>query len=193
MNLCSTEEPPMVEAYFCVHCMSFICKRDPLSDVFGMGQGQFETICVVFAYKRILSNCTVQVKRFRHHSNNSLSSLDHPHNLTNGTRSHPPIRHIPVKRRRSSIAIMEVGNIPHVPATPIEAVQVNTRDPKLAVMERQRKTSWSKVVGSSECRSIDTGLNELDRISGERMISSRYIEKQLAPSHFSTMWGKMAN
>ncbi len=109
----------------------------------------------------------MQVKRFRHLTrNNSLTSLDHP--LTNGmTHTHPPTRHIPMMRRRSSIATIDVGDVQFVPATPIEAIQVNARDPRLAAMDRSRKTSWSQVVGSSECRSIDTGLNELGRISGK--------------------------
>lgn len=108
----------------------------------------------------------MQVKRFRHLTHTSLTSLDHP--LTNGsTHTPPPTRHIPVRRRRSSIATMDVGDVQFVPSTPIKAIQVNSRDPRLAAMDRSRKTSWSQVVGSSECRSIDTGLNELDRISGE--------------------------
>ena len=35
-----------------------------------------------------------------------------------------------------------------------------------ALISRHRKSSWSRVVGNSETRSIGTGLNELDRITG---------------------------
>ncbi|XP_064391319.1 A-kinase anchor protein 13-like isoform X4 [Halichondria panicea] len=115
------------------------------------------------------------VKRFRHLTHTSLTSLDHP--LTNGsTHTPPPTRHIPMRRRRSSIATMDVGDVQFVPSTPIKAIQVNSRDPRLAAMDRSRKTSWSQVVGSSECRSIDTGLNELDRISAEEAIQEQLVQ-----------------
>ena len=74
-----------------------------------------------------------------------------------------------MKRRRSSVAVMDINEVAFVPATPMEAVQVNTRDPELAAMDRSRKTSWSMVVGSSDCRSMGTGLNELNRITGTYM------------------------
>ena len=43
------------------------------------------------------------------------------------------------------------------------------KDPELAVMERRRKQSWSVVVGDADSRSVDTGLNELDRVIGKCM------------------------
>ena len=33
-------------------------------------------------------------------------------------------------------------------------------------LNRARKRNWSRVVGSGNSRSVDTGLNELHRISG---------------------------
>lgn len=52
------------------------------------------------------------------------------------------------------------------PVIPLESVDFNVTDPSLAAMNRKRRTSWSYVVGSCDSRSIDTGLNELDRITG---------------------------
>ena len=46
-------------------------------------------------------------------------------------------------------------------------MQINVKDPVLAEMERQRKMSWSVVVGDTDSRSVDTGLNELDRVIGK--------------------------
>ena len=40
-------------------------------------------------------------------------------------------------------------------------------DPELVEMYRWSRMCWSKVIGSSYSRSIDTGLNELHRITGE--------------------------
>ena len=64
--------------------------------------------------------------------------------------------------RRKSIAVMERR---HLVAS--GCVQVRTEDPELARNERRRKQSWSVVVGESDCRSVDTGLNELERVIGE--------------------------
>lgn len=41
------------------------------------------------------------------------------------------------------------------------------QDPEIQEMDRQRRLSWSVSVGASNSRSIDTGLNELHRITGE--------------------------
>ena len=49
---------------------------------------------------------------------------------------------------------------------PLESVDFNVTDPSLADMNRKRRTSWSYIVGNCDSRSIDTGLNELDRITG---------------------------
>ena len=59
------------------------------------------------------------------------------------------------------------GNLQFHPGTPIDTVIINMRDTSLAKVERQRKTSWSRVVGSCDYRSVGTGLNELDRICGK--------------------------
>lgn len=40
-------------------------------------------------------------------------------------------------------------------------------DLEVLELDKQRKTSWSKMVGSTDSRSIDTGLNELYRITGK--------------------------
>ncbi len=40
------------------------------------------------------------------------------------------------------------------------------QDPELAEMDRKSNISWSATVGSSDSRSVDTGLNELCRITG---------------------------
>lgn len=37
----------------------------------------------------------------------------------------------------------------------------------LCAKDSSRKKSWSKIIGESRTRSIDTGMNELDRITGE--------------------------
>ena len=39
-------------------------------------------------------------------------------------------------------------------------------DPEIADLNRRRKISWSATVGSTDSRSVDTGLNELHRIMG---------------------------
>lgn len=87
------------------------------------------------------------------------------------TRHHNCLHHIPAKRRHSSIAVMDCvssrGSLQFHPGTPMDTVIINTKDTSLAQMDRQRKTSWSKVVGSCDYRSMDTGLNELDRICGK--------------------------
>ena len=49
----------------------------------------------------------------------------------------------------------------------LHTIDITVSDPELAEMDRKRKTSWSKVVGSCASRSVGTGLNELDRITGE--------------------------
>ena len=54
---------------------------------------------------------------------------------------------------------------PHLVLHP-ESVSLNVKDPLLATVDRQRKASWSFVVGISDSRSVGTGLNELDRITG---------------------------
>ena len=41
------------------------------------------------------------------------------------------------------------------------------QDPEIQEMDRQRRLSWSVTVGAVDSRSIDTGLNELHRITGE--------------------------
>lgn len=41
------------------------------------------------------------------------------------------------------------------------------QDPEMIEMDRRRRLSWSATVGSTDSRSIDTGLNELHRITGE--------------------------
>ena len=75
-------------------------------------------------------------------------------------------RSLPKRRRRSSVAIMNSTlAVPHT-IIPLESVDFNVTDPSLADMNRKRRTSWSYIVGSSDSRSIDTGLNELDRITG---------------------------
>ena len=61
--------------------------------------------------------------------------------------------------------MMELGQR-HV-ITAQDCLPINVKDPELAMMERQRKQSWSIVVGDAESRSVDTGLNELDRVTGE--------------------------
>ena len=44
---------------------------------------------------------------------------------------------------------------------------MSVKDPELlAKSERCRKQSWSVVVGGTDYRSMDTGLNELDRVIG---------------------------
>ena len=50
--------------------------------------------------------------------------------------------------------------------TAIGCLQINVKVPELAAMERQRKQSWSMVVGGTDSRSVGTGLNELDRVIG---------------------------
>ena len=40
-------------------------------------------------------------------------------------------------------------------------------DPEIQEMDRLRKISWSATVGATDSRSIDTGLNELHRITGK--------------------------
>ena len=70
------------------------------------------------------------------------------------------------KRRRSSVAVMS-STLAVPPAfIPLESVGFNVTDPSLADMNRKRRTSWSYIVGNCDSRSIDTGLNELDRITG---------------------------
>ena len=51
-------------------------------------------------------------------------------------------------------------------ANALECLQLNVKVPELAVMDRHRKQSWSVVVGGTDSRSVDTGLNELDRVIG---------------------------
>ena len=48
----------------------------------------------------------------------------------------------------------------------MELLHINVKDPLLAELDRQRKISWSVVVGNTDSRSVDTGLNELDRVTG---------------------------
>ena len=79
---------------------------------------------------------------------------------------------LPKRRRRSSIAIMS-STLTVPPAfIPLESVGFKLTDPSLADMNRKRRTSWSYIVGNSDSRSIDTGLNELDRITGKVYVSS---------------------
>lgn len=78
--------------------------------------------------------------------------------------------HYSTKRRRSSIAVMTsiLDSNSHLMLHP-ESVSLNVKDPLLASVDRRRKTSWSLVVGISDSRSVGTGLNELDRITGTRV------------------------
>lgn len=41
------------------------------------------------------------------------------------------------------------------------------QDPEIMEMDRLRRISWSATVGATDSRSIDTGLNELHRITGK--------------------------
>lgn len=41
------------------------------------------------------------------------------------------------------------------------------QDPEVMEMDRRRKISWSATVGLTDSRSVDTGLNELHRITGK--------------------------
>ena len=77
----------------------------------------------------------------------------------------PGISSLPPSRfaRRKSIAVMEPGQR-HI--TAVGCLQINVKVPELAAMERQRKQSWSMVVGGTDSRSVGTGLNELDRVIG---------------------------
>ena len=68
----------------------------------------------------------------------------------------------PANLRRKSITVMEQRH---------QAVSgclgMSVKDPELlAKSERCRKQSWSVVVGGTDYRSLDTGLNELDRVIG---------------------------
>lgn len=76
-----------------------------------------------------------------------------------------PSRTSASSQRRKSIAVMEPGQ--RHPTTAQECLQINVKDPELAMIERQRKQSWSIVVGDADSRSVDTGLNELDRVTGK--------------------------
>lgn len=49
------------------------------------------------------------------------------------------------------------------------------QDPEIQEMDRQRRLSWSVTVGAVDCRSIDTGLNELHRITGEKSLVGRRL------------------
>lgn len=106
-----------------------------------------------------------------------------------------PLR-APTSQRRKSIAVMEPGQR-HV-ITAQECLQINVKDPELAMMERQRKQSWSIVVGDADSRSVDTGLNELDRVTGEGQstcIHRLYFEPitKFISRHYSTICGWLLN
>lgn len=76
-----------------------------------------------------------------------------------------------MKRRNScafiSVSARDVGvTTHHLGGQQLECVS-RVQDPKVLEMDRQRKISWSATVGSSNSRSVDTGLNELHRITGK--------------------------
>lgn len=75
-------------------------------------------------------------------------------------------------RRKSSCAFISI------PSKDASAAAVNlggqqlecvgrVQDPEMAEIDRQRRISWSATVGSTDSRSVDTGLNELHRITGK--------------------------
>lgn len=65
--------------------------------------------------------------------------------------------------RRKSIAVMEHRHL-------MSSVQCRSQDSEMAQSERNMRLSWSVVVGEADCRSVDTGLNELDRVIGKLCI-----------------------
>lgn len=93
-------------------------------------------------------------------------------------------------QRRKSIAVMEAGHRHAIAAQ--ECLQINVKDPELAMMERQRKQSWSIVVGDADSRSVDTGLNELDRVTGggqSTCICRLHFQScYYVPRHYSTIY-----
>lgn len=72
-----------------------------------------------------------------------------------------------MNRRKSSSAVMSrnVDKVAHVSGR-LERVDHVHNSMELVEMARQRKLSWSAAVGSIDSRSVDTGLNELHRITG---------------------------
>jgi hypothetical protein len=108
-----------------------------------------------------------QIKRHKVSCSSMGSSNFNPETTTASSRdrlSTPPFSGpVPtstkVTHRRKSIAVMEHR---HLMAS--GCLQLRTEDPELARSERSRKQSWSVVVGEADCRSVDTGLNELDRL-----------------------------
>lgn len=58
----------------------------------------------------------------------------------------------------------------HPPSSVCLGCTGHGQDPELVEMDRQSRMYWSKTVGSSDARSMDTGLNELHRITGEGRI-----------------------
>ncbi len=124
-----------------------------------------------------------QVEQLLNTRNSSISPppSSGPNPALSSSESHPQAPSssaIPQRARRKTVAVMEqtaqeLGMVPltlHVMGTspiPFDAIVINVMDPTLAEMERQRKVSWSRVVGTCGSRSIGTGLNELDRIIGE--------------------------
>ena len=55
----------------------------------------------------------------------------------------------------------------HLGGQQLECVS-RMQDPEVLEIDRRRKISWSATVGSADSRSVDTGLNELHRITGEQ-------------------------
>ena len=111
----------------------------------------------------------LQIKRHKISCSSMGSSNFNPETTTASSRdrlSTPPFSGpVPtskkVTHRRKSIAVMEHR---HLMAS--GCLQLRTEDPELARSDRSRKQSWSVVVGEADCRSVDTGLNELDRLIG---------------------------
>ena len=62
------------------------------------------------------------------------------------------------------------------PTTVLECVSM-MQDPEVVEMDRRRKMSWSVTVGCARYRSMDTGLNELERIVGEFELSCSHLRR----------------
>ena len=85
------------------------------------------------------------------------------------------------RKRRNSCIFSRDADLSIISNPCLECVG-HIQDPEVAEMDRLSKTSWSRTVGSADSRSVDTGLNELHRITGKEKMHGLMCSNICNPS-----------